>query len=472
MARSDLSTAFEHQLIARLHQVFGGQDWIVAGEVAQGIGRGALALRALGADRILCIANRTGVGELPDDVRFILSDDCRVGEDANMVERMHDSNRELHDLPQWVLDEVDEWDPDRQAKVVVSFTVDDGLVAERPTFGARRPEWAELEDKIAIRTLWSAAGIETAPDQVVDLDDIDASVAAHDRLATALGTVWAVDNEQGWHGGGTGTYWVHSASRARELAVNLASRHRRARIQPFLQGVPCSIHGMVLAEATLAFRPCEMIMLLDEKNHEFVYSRTATFWDPSVDDRESMRETARRVGDTLRDAVDFRGVFTLDGVLTADGFLPTEVNPRFGAALPRRLPLADGSSLDLFVLHLAATAGHLDDLGALELERMIVNLLDANRAGGAFIFTSMAPPDGGKTAAIATDFSVVAAKDPDALATVSWGPDPSGGLIFVTFTDQMPTGPPVASQLPAMRSALSKHWNLDLADLTPAATSI
>lgn len=459
----------EQQLKARLRHVFGEKSWIVAGEVAQGIAGGAIALQSLGATRTLCIASRVGVGELPEELRFIFTDDSRVAEDADMVQRMHDNNRELHDLPQWVIDEVDEWDPDRQAQVIVSFTIDDGLVASRPTFGARRPEWAALEDKIAIRSLWAAAGIATTPDRVVALDDLESAIGAHQDLATTLGTVWAVDNKLGWHGGGTGTHWVSSPERAQELAQELAPHHDAVRVQPFLEGVPCSIHGLVLADVTLALRPCEMIMLLDHENHDFVYSRTATFWDPSAADRNAMRQTARLVGDVLRDSVDFRGVFTLDGVLTADGFRPTEVNPRFGAALPPRLPLADGTMLPLFFTHLAAVTENLGGLDPAGLEQTLLDLLDSHRAGSAFIFTSKPPPDGAQSVTLGADLHVVDNDDPTALATIAWGNDPNGGLIFVTFTDQMPTGPPVAPTIVAIRERLNTLWDLGLPTVTAAS---
>ena len=59
---------------------------------------------------------------------------------------------------------------------------------------------------------------------------------------------------------------------------------------PFLEGIPCSIHGVV-------FHP------------------------------------DRRVGAGLRERVGYRGAFTVDGVLAAQGFLPTELNPRLGAGL-------------------------------------------------------------------------------------------------------------------------------------------
>ena len=49
--------------------------------------------------------------------------------------------------------------------------------------------------------------------------------------------------------------------------------------------------------------------------------------------REQMRAIARRAGERLRAEVDYRGAFTVDGVLTGDGFLPTELNPRNGAGL-------------------------------------------------------------------------------------------------------------------------------------------
>jgi hypothetical protein len=46
-----------------------------------------------------------------------------------------------------------------------------------------------------------------------------------------------------------------------------------------------------------------------------------------------MRDLARRVGAGLRERVGYRGAFTVDGVLAAEGFLPTELNPRLGAGL-------------------------------------------------------------------------------------------------------------------------------------------
>ena len=46
-----------------------------------------------------------------------------------------------------------------------------------------------------------------------------------------------------------------------------------------------------------------------------------------------MQEVARATGALLRAEVGYRGAFTIDGVATSDGFLPTELNPRSGAGL-------------------------------------------------------------------------------------------------------------------------------------------
>jgi len=472
---ADALDAIEQALLTRLRQVFGDKRWVIAGEVAQGIAGGALALQSLGAEDVIAIASRSGVGALPDSVRFVMTDDARAADDASMVERMRENNRELHDLPAWVIAEIDEWDPGHQAQVVVSFTIDAGLVANRPTFGARPLDWAALEDKIAIRSLWADAGIETASDAVVDLANTDGLLRVHARLASQWGTVWAVDNEQGWHGGGKGTFWVSSPERARQLAGELAANHRRVRVQPFLKGVPCSIHAMVLAQETLAFRPCETIVLLDVANETFEYSRTATFWDPTDAEREQMRSIVRSVGDALREHVNYRGVFTLDGVLTSDGFRPTEVNPRFGAALPVLLPTTSGDMLPLFFMHLAAVTGNLDDLDATAIENLIVDRLDHDRAGTAFIFTNEGPP-GGEQVDIAlagtwrqghVDEIRVAGDDDEPFAVATWGQDPAGGLVFVTFTTAMPTGPAVAPVVVEVRRFLRDHWAIPLADLRP-----
>ena len=100
---------------------------------------------------------------------------------------------------------------------------------------------------------------------------------------------------------------------------------------PFLEGVPCSIHGFVLPDGTAALRPVEIVMLRDPATRAFGYGGLGTTWDPPPADREAMRDAVRRVGAHLQREHGYRGAFGIDGVLTADGFRPTELNTRMSA---------------------------------------------------------------------------------------------------------------------------------------------
>ena len=267
-----------------------------------------------------------------------------------------------------------------------------------------------------------------------------------------------------------------SDAAAGDLAVRLSDDHDLVRVQPFLAGVPCSIHGLALQDATVALRPCETLMLLDPAAHTFQYARTATYWDPSLEHRIAIHETVRKVGDALRTMVDYRGVFTLDGVMTANGFRPTEVNPRFGAALPARLPTADGRMLPLFFTHLAAVVGELDDFDTDKLEALLIDRLDANRAGSGFIRSDRGPTGGEEvTVQLTGDWTQdrwsavrLAGANDEPFATATWGTDPQGGLIFCSFTDGMRIGPPAALTLVEVRRFLNEHWDLGLAEFVTA----
>ena len=95
--------------------------------------------------------------------------------------------------------------------------------------------------------------------------------------------------------------------------------------------------------------------------------------------RAAMGEAARRVGVLLREEIDYRGAFTLDGVATADGFRPTELNPRFGAGLGVITRGLDGLPLHL-VLDLVVSGTHLE-ISATELEALLLEQSDASRSG-------------------------------------------------------------------------------------------
>ena len=93
------------------------------------------------------------------------------------------------------------------------------------------------------------------------------------------------------------------------------------------------MHGFVVDDGVAAFRPVELVSLRASSPPWLRYCGCATYFDPPAEHVATMRAAVQRVGEHLRATVGFRGAFTLDGISSADGWVATECNPRFGAAL-------------------------------------------------------------------------------------------------------------------------------------------
>jgi hypothetical protein len=165
---------------------------------------------------------------------------------------------------------------------------------------------------------------------------------------------------------------------------------RRGSVSSRLEGVPCSIHGFVLPDGVAIFRPVELVVLRSISPRRFIYAGISTCWDPSRHDRDEMREVARRVGQHLQREHGYRGGFSVDGVLTADGFLPTELNPRFAGGLStigKSVP-----ELPLELVQMATIRGIDLGVGARALEELLVPAADAHRYGSAYNVISAPGP--------------------------------------------------------------------------------
>ncbi len=237
---------------------------------------------------------------------------------------------------------------------------------------------------------------------------------------------------------------------------------------PFLEGVPCSIHGIVFPDTTIALRPCEMVVFRVPGSSRFAYARAATFWDPPSSDRDTMRALARRVGDHLRATVGYRGSFTVDGVMTEDGFLPTELNPRFGAALgvlASALP-----ELPLYLLHTAIAAGEALDYRPHDLERLLVESADENRVGGGgrLVHVAITEPREGRVVDGSEGWRLAEDGEPcDATATL--GAHPVGGYLRVTLEpDRTPVGPSCAPRVAEVMRFLDTAWGLGIGPIEAA----
>jgi hypothetical protein len=255
----------------------------------------------------------------------------------------------------------------------------DDLILGRRVIGGRSRAQAALEDKTTADALWDAAGVTRTPVRIVEAD-LTALRGASDQIRHDGGTetvVWSGDARDGINGGGDFVRWITDDTVARASAEFFAAACDTVRVMPFLEGVPCSIHGMVLDDGVAVFRPVELASLRSTATGRFVYGGLGTTWDPPASRREEMRSVARRVGDRLRRDHGYRGGYGVDGVMTAAGFRPTELNPRFTGGLARLSRVAPELHLELLQLNLSA--GRPAGIPAAEYERVAVGLLDRER---------------------------------------------------------------------------------------------
>ena len=208
----------------------------------------------------------------------------------------------------------------------------------------------------------------------------DDAPALASTIERGSGTVWAGDARDGFHGGGAHTHWVVDAASEDAALDDLRRSCGRVRVMPFVDGVACSVHGIVLPDGVVALRPVELVSL--RSGTDLHYAGCATYWDPPEAVREQMRDVARRVGRLLAAEVAFRGTFTVDGVADAGGFWPTELNPRFGAGI--NVIGKANADLPIMLLNDLIVSGRSIGRSATELEAELVERADATRAGGTW----------------------------------------------------------------------------------------
>lgn len=440
-----------------LRGVFAGRDVIIAGGVPASWKGHVDHLRTAGAQRILIVAPEgRGVGRGPDVPTVVVEPPPDLG----LMERVRFGNRTLRHPPPDVVDALASFDPRREAIVVGSFLNEAAELDGRPFLAHRRHEWVALEDKTVVDALCDRAGVERLPSVVVPLA---AAAAAAESLDRGTGTVWAADARDGFHGGAQGTRWVaDTASRERALA-DLLAMCDRVRVMPFVDGIPCSVHGIVLPDGVAVLRPVEMVTL--RRGHDLVYTGCATFWDPPHWARHSMRDAARRIGRLLAAEVGFRGTFTLDGVVDADGFWPTELNPRFGAGINVIANATD--DVPILLIHDLAVAGR--DVGAMAsvVETSFVDHADAHRAGGTWTATSAgtATADARPVAFDGVDWRWCRGSDDASVGTAVAGPSFARCLFEPGAT---PVGPSVGPRAAAWWRFADRELHTGLGALSPA----
>lgn len=302
--------------------------------------------------------------------------------------------------------------------------------------------------------------MERAPSRVVAVADAAAVMPGLDQ---GRGTVWAGDARDGFHGGATRTLPVWDAESAAAATAFFSTRADRVRVMPLLDGLPCSIHGWVFPDGVAALRPMEMVVF--RRARDFFYAGSASWWDPAPEDREAMREVARRVGIHLRDTCGYRGTFSVDGVLTADGFRPTELNPRFGAAIMAMTrPLGIGTLLSW--LNSALVEGVPPGIGAEEFEARLLPAVDAARGGGGSVTTPVPRVEPARVELVDDGGWRLAREGEAPHARLVAGPGAAGTYASVELLpEHTPVGPPVAPRVAAVLRLLDPILELGIGEL-------
>ncbi|MEZ4227558.1 MAG: hypothetical protein R3B89_00250 [Polyangiaceae bacterium] len=452
-----------------LRALYSGRRWIVAADNLVSAGQLGEVLRDLGAREVMAIGASRGTGPLASDAVVQLS--LGLLPATSMMAGIRESEAILDDLPAAARARVDSFDPEERARVIRAFFSSGQPVAGRASYGVRRPEWRALEDKLLADELWEAAGIQRPAARVVPIQQ-QALGEAFTALDLGQGCVLAADNRLGWHGGATCTRWARRAEDLEGLAAFFRDRAHQVRLTPFIEGVPCSIHGMVFsdpAKPVAVFRPAEMLVLRrpwsrpSEAEGEFVYASAATVWDPPDARREEMREAARRVGALLRARYGYRGAFTIDGVLDREGFWPTELNPRFGAAL---MQMEKVLGYPLLLLSFAVIAGDDAALDAAAIEAEVLRSADEQRASGAGL-ALLGEREGRIGRVILREDAVRFARDgeqPD--CTLELGPAPTGARMRLDFDPSaLVPGAPLGPVLARTLEFLDSRYGLGLGKL-------
>jgi len=447
---------------ARLGELWAGRPVIIGPMILAAASPWVAWFRDLGCP-VLVVSTGRGAGPVPGD------DECVVVEVAPprtsmITEELRTHDRLARNLPGDARAIIDAFDPHRRGVwFATPFVTNDLPIDGRAVTSGRPAAFLALEDKMLADGIWDACDVARAPYRLVPVED-EALARATDELGNELGTVWVGDARDGYNGLGDYVRWVRDEDDRARAAAFFKPRCDRVRVTPFLDGVPCSIHGFVLPDGTAALRPVEIVVLRRAEDRTFVYAGLGTTWDPPPADREEMRTVVRRVGRYLQRTHGYRGAFGIDGVLTADGFRPTELNSRMSAGATA---VAEVDRRFFTLLQAALLAEAEVGVTAPELESL-VDLMDDRRVGKVVAVARGHSVPHEESFPVTWDGGRLERAESDTGDLFSVGNTPSGIFARVEPCTTLVPGTRLATVNAALLSFVDRDYGTDFGAVEPA----
>jgi hypothetical protein len=437
-ATTRISPAYEPDPWERyLTEPFRGRKVIVGFELLAGMTVQVRRLRDWGARPPLLLADGRGTGPVPgDEAAGVVMVEGLPAE--SLTEQGRARMRPEERLTAEVVDAVNRYDPDRTALWWAGPIALNEPLLGRPVVGGRPRNQAALEDKLVVDDILDAVGAERAPSRVAPAA-YEPLMQATLEVVAKIGpgqVVWVGDNRDGINGGGDYVRWVRTLDQAREAAAYFGLHCDRVRVATFLDGVPCSVHAIVLLDGVVVLRPVELVSLRDPTRGVFVYGGLGTTWSPPPADVDTMRDLARRIGEHLQRAHGYQGAFGIDGVLTRDGFRVTELNTRVSGGLTRLDHAAPEAHLEL--VHMNALLGRDVGRPASEIEDLALTVLAENPFVDTFgLSRRQLPGDGSVDAVVRAGEGrfELAESDDTIIGSVVGGPTALGSFFRFTPLD-------------------------------------
>ncbi|MDZ5447554.1 hypothetical protein U2F26_33440 [Micromonospora sp. 4G57] len=358
----------------------------------------------------------------------------------------------------WLAGPANAFDPANTATLVLPDPLDPPHAGARRRIGVRQPAWRLFEDKTVVDALWDTAGVPRAQsivsDGTADLAMLGAIVDQGTGVVCSCQPIGA-----GPSAGGDGIWWWRNGP-SRTAIPTAEPGTWRVRLMPLLEGIPLRLHGMALTTKVIPFPPMELVTLPRPEQGTFLCAGAV----PTLGRAADLVTQTERLGAGLRERLGYRGGFSVDGILTAGGFLPTDFNARLTSAMEAA---PSERRVLLHAVNLLARDGIEPDTSA--VEQLAEETFAAAATCTIYGAATHADPRSPREAAVRWNGDrLVPAPSGAADGSLVITPSPRGWLLTATLaTDRLPSGGRVGPWAPEVFRLSDEVLGTNFGNLAP-----